>query len=65
MASPTWTVARTKDSYTNLQTPTLPLPHLAFKNVLLKPFGEFEILGGMSCLSPCRHELSVSCMFLR
>ena len=28
--------------------PETLLPHLAFKNALLKPFGDFEVLGGMS-----------------
>jgi len=26
----------------------MPLPHLVFKNALLKPFAEFEVLGDVS-----------------
>ena len=33
--------------------PETPLPHLAFKNALQKPFGELAAFQGMSHPSPC------------
>ena len=49
---PMRTAATTKDSNTkNLQQPTSPFPHLAFKSALLKHFEEFGVWGApATCL---------------
>ena len=38
----------------SLQQLTTPLSHLAFKNALVKPFGELSVLGAWTTPSPCK-----------